>query len=159
VRASVRAAGRRYQQGRAGRRNHARRQARYRGRLEKVTHQGSGALSSATTLLRRCPESYKYVVASVEVVVPDPFRWCRSDVSSSPEGSNCRGESRALIDQDSGATLECIPPLPPQISELGLGSPNKRELLGLGVGLLVDLLQAPFECGDLTQGLGACQQK
>jgi hypothetical protein len=91
--------------------------------------------------------------------VPDPFRWCRSDVSSSPEGSNCRGESRALIDQDSGATLEGIPPLPPQISELGLGSPNKRELLGLGVGLLVDLLQAPFECGDLTQGLGACQQK
>jgi hypothetical protein len=40
-RASLRAAGKRYQAGRPGRRTHAARQRRYRARLAKVTHQGS----------------------------------------------------------------------------------------------------------------------
>jgi hypothetical protein len=40
-RESVKAAGRRYQQGRDGRRHHAARQRRYRARQQKVTHQGS----------------------------------------------------------------------------------------------------------------------
>jgi len=40
-RESIRAAGRRYQGGRAGRLKHAERQRRYRARQHKVTHQGS----------------------------------------------------------------------------------------------------------------------
>lgn len=42
-RESLRAAGRRYQNGRRGRHRHAARQRRYRQRREKVTHQGSPA--------------------------------------------------------------------------------------------------------------------
>lgn len=53
----MRAAGRRYQQGRQGRRRHAARQARYRQRrllsaveIEKVTHQGSLSPAVACTV-------------------------------------------------------------------------------------------------------------
>lgn len=39
--ASLRAAGKRYQQSRSGRHRHAERQRKYRARVKKVTHQGS----------------------------------------------------------------------------------------------------------------------
>jgi hypothetical protein len=53
-RASLRAAGRRYQHGRRGRFTHAERQRRYRRRTHKVTHQGSVPIAPHDSL---SPES------------------------------------------------------------------------------------------------------
>ncbi len=51
-RESLRAAGRRYQDSRAGRLKHAARQRRYRSRREKVTHQGSPTWPAHDSLRR-----------------------------------------------------------------------------------------------------------
>ena len=87
-RETIRQAARRYQRTAVGARNHARRQARYRMREEKVTHQGSCPSGSAAKLLRT-------VLAAALLLAPTQ-RKRRGEVPAQPlETTRCHFCSRS----------------------------------------------------------------
>lgn len=79
---SIREAGRRYQRSRNGRLAHAERMRRYRGRLNKVTHQGSAA-PAADALLQATPTtSAKATTPGIARRLPAHCHFCHRACSA-----------------------------------------------------------------------------
>ena len=82
-RASLRAAGRRYQRTRRGRFTHAERQRRYHRRLNKVTHQGSVPSAPCDSLRRESRTAPQHSLRSPPTRVPGPrCHFCRRPCSA-----------------------------------------------------------------------------
>jgi hypothetical protein len=88
---SIREAGRRYQRSRNGRLAHAERMRRYRGRLNKVTHQGSAA-PAADALLQATPTtSAKATTPGIARRLPAHCHFCHRACSALVRLGQLRG--------------------------------------------------------------------